>query len=150
MSDLRSLAASAAVAAAIVLLGGCAGPYDFETEAGTGPACQDLVDAAPDAVLDEASTPVDSPRVAAWGSPRITLRCGVTPPESLLPTSRCDDVDGVGWFTEEEDGSSLFTTIGRSPNVSVEVPQDYEPAGAALIDVRDLVMEMTEDVEPCV
>lgn len=148
---MRVLLASATSVLALTVLSACAaGPYDFETVPGSGPACQSLVDAAPDTVLDEASTPVDSPRAAAWGTPRITLRCGVTPPESLLPTSRCDDVDGVGWFTEDEDGTTVFTTIGRSPNVSMEVPQDYEPAGAALIDVRDLVMEMTEDVDPCV
>ena len=150
MSRLRALTASGSVVAALALTGCAAGPYEFETEPGTGPACRALVDAAPDSVLDEASTPVDSPRVAAWGSPRITLRCGVTPPEALLPTSRCDDVDGVGWFTEDEDGTSVFTTIGRVPNVSMEVPQDYEAAGAALIDVRDVVLEMTEDVDPCV
>ncbi|MGJ9423989.1 DUF3515 domain-containing protein [Aeromicrobium sp. CF3.5] len=148
---MRSFLTSAIAVAAIGVLGGCsAGPYDFETEAGTGSSCQALIDAAPDAVLEEASTPVDSPRVAAWGDPRITLRCGVTQPESLLPTSRCDDVDGVGWFTEDEDGAQLFTTIGRNPNVSMEVPSDYEPAGAALIDVGDLVKAMTRDVEPCV
>lgn len=148
---MRVLLAATTSVVALIALSACAGgPYDFETEEGTGPSCRSLVDAAPDTVLDEASTPVDSSRVAAWGAPRITLRCGVTPPDSLLPTSRCDDVDGVGWFTEDEDGTSLFTTIGRSPNVSVEVPKDYEPAGAALIDVRDLVMERTEDVDPCV
>ena len=74
----------------------------------------------------------------------------MTQPESLLPTSRCDDVDGVGWFTEDEDGTRLFTTIGREPNVSMEVPEDYEPAGAALIDVGDVVKAMTRDVDPCV
>ena len=148
---MRTLTAVATALFTLGALSACtAGPYDFATEPGTDASCQALVDAMPDTVLDQGSTPVDSPRAAAWGDPRITLRCGVTQPESLLPTSRCDDVDGVGWFTEDEDGTRLFTTIGREPNVSMEVPEDYEPAGAALIDVGDVVKAMTRDVDPCV
>ena len=141
------------VTAAVVLatVSGCGGGlYDFATEPGTGQPCADLIAAVPDTVLDQTSTPVDSDRVAAWGDPRITLRCGVTTPTALEPTSRCDDVDGVGWFTEDDDSTRLFTTIGREPNVSVEVPAEYEPAGAALIDVGDLVKARTRVVDPCV
>lgn len=127
-----------------------AGPYEFDTEPGTADACSTLVDSLPDQVADLSSDPVDSTRVAAWGDPRVVLRCGVTPPADLRPESRCDDVDGVGWFTEEQDDSTVFTTIGRSPLVSVTVPGDYDPAGAALIDLADAITAGTTVESPCV
>jgi hypothetical protein len=133
------------------LLAGCGGGlYDFPTDPDTSAACRALLDAVPEDVADQESTPVDSERVAAWGDPRIVLRCGVQRPKALEPTSRCDDVDGVGWFTEDRDGGGrLFTTIGRDPDVSVEVPGDYRPAGTALIDLAQAITAGTTVVEPC-
>lgn len=135
-----------------VVLAGCGGGlYDFETDPNTSAACRTVVAALPDAVADQASTPVDSARVAAWGDPRIVLRCGVQEPAALQPTSRCDDVDGIGWFTQgREGGGRLFTTIGRDPDVSVEVPPDYEPAGTALVDLADAIREGSVAADPCV
>ncbi len=134
----------------LVVLSACGGGlYDFPTESGTAAACRELVAAVPQVVAGQDSTPVDSDRVAAWGDPRIVLRCGVTRPDALEPTSRCDEVDGVGWFTENRDGKRLFTTIGRSPAVSVEVPASVEPAGATLIDLADVVKHGTEVTDPC-
>ena len=135
---------------ALVVLSACGGGlYDFPTESGTADACRGLVAAVPSAVAGQDSTPVDSERVAAWGDPRIVLRCGVTRPDALEPTSRCDEVDGVGWFTEDSDGKQLFTTIGRSPAVSVEVPAGIEPAASALIDLADVIGQHTEVTAPC-
>lgn len=136
---------------ACLLVAACgSGLYDFPTEQGTGAICRQIVDAVPEQVAGQDSTPVDSERVAAWGDPRIVLRCGVTRPAALTPTSRCDDVDGIGWFTEERDGGAhVFTTIGRSPAVSVDVPPDIEPAAGALIDLADTVKQHTELTDPC-
>src|SRR5690606_24365892 len=125
------------------------GLYDFPTEPETAAPCQALVNDVPALVAEEESTPVDSERVAAWGDPRIVLRCGVTRPAALEPTSRCDEVDGVGWFTEERDDRQLFTTIGRVPMVSVEVPGHIEPAAMALIDLAGTVKGHTELTAPC-
>ena len=138
--------------ALLLLTAGCGGGlYDFPTDAGTTSSCRSLVEELPRTVLDQTSTPVDSDRVAAWGDPRIVLRCGVTEPEALRPTSRCDDVDGIGWFTQKRDGGGqVFTTIGRDPDVSVEVPGDFRPAGAALIDVADAVKAASRAAKPCV
>lgn len=131
-------------------LAGCGGGlYDFPTVDGTAADCSRLVAAAPDTVAGQPTTPVDSERVAAWGDPRVELRCGVTRPEALQPTSRCDDVDGIGWFTEERDEATLFTTIGRTPAVSVRVPATVEPAAGALIDLADLVRDRTTETDPC-
>lgn len=128
-----------------------AGLYDFPTDPDTSGPCRELLAAAPASVADAPSTPVDSERVAAWGDPRIVLRCGVQEPDALEPTSRCDDVDGVGWFTEErDDGGRLFTTIGRDPDVSVQVPPGYQPAGTALVDLADTIRDRTDAVDPCV
>lgn len=137
---------------AVLVLAGCGGGlYDFATEPGTSTSCRSLVSSLPDVVSDQQSTPVDSPRVAAWGDPRIVLRCGVQPPPELGPTSRCDDVNGVGWFTQKRDGGGrLFTTIGRDPDVSVEVPAAYEPAATALIDVADAIKTGSAATNPCV
>ncbi len=144
--------AGGALTAALLLLSGCGGGlYDFATAPGTSESCRSLVSSLPTTVADQQSTPVDSPRVAAWGDPRIVLRCGVQPPAELEPTSRCDDVDGIGWFTQKRDGGGrLFTTIGRDPDVSVEVPADYQPAGTALIDVADTIRTGSTAVDPCV
>lgn len=143
--------AVSALTAALVLAGCGGGLYDFATDPGTSASCRSLVSSLPDVVADQQSTPVDSQRVAAWGDPRIVLRCGVTPPQELGPTSRCDDVDGVGWFTEKRDGGGrLFTTIGRDPDVSVEVPAEYQPAATALIDVADAIKTGSAATNPCV
>ena len=142
---------SFAFAVAASLLGGCSeGLYDFPTEAGTATVCRQLVDDVPVFVASETQTPVASDRIAAWGDPRIELRCGVTRPKALTPTSSCDEVDGVGWLTEKtDDGGHRFTTIGRTPYVSVKVPANVEPAGAALVDLAKVVSDHTEVTAPC-
>ncbi len=140
-----------AALAVVAVLGACSGGlYDFPTEGGTAATCRTLVGSVPDTVADQVTTPVDSERVAAWGDPRIVLRCGVTRPDALEPTSRCDEVDGIGWFAEDAgDGGHLFTTIGRTPAVSVEVPADVDPPATALLDLADVVRDHTEVTDPC-
>ena len=87
----------------------------------------------------------------AWGDPAIVLRCGVLQPASLKPTSRCDVVNGVGWFSrQDQDHDWIFTTIGRTTNVELLVPSDYTPAADALIDVADAIKDNLAVSEPCV
>lgn len=85
----------------------------------------------------------------AWGDPSIVLRCGVPKPDALTSTSRCDEVDGVGWFAEKQSDGYLFTTIGRRHNASLEVPADYAPASEALADIADTVARHLPVVTPC-
>jgi hypothetical protein len=88
---------------------------------------------------------------AAWGNPAIVLRCGVPTPASLKPTSRCDVVNGVGWFSREDaDHSWVFTTIGRESNVEIQVPADYTPAADALVDVAAAIKGSLKVEQPCV
>ena len=67
------------------------------------------------------------------------LRCGVDKPAGLKPTSACHEINGVGWLAEQQSDGYLFTTIGRKHYVSLEVPDEYEPAADALADVADLI-----------
>ncbi|AXE38600.1 DUF3515 domain-containing protein [Acidipropionibacterium virtanenii] len=81
---------------------------------------------------------------ASWGDPAVTLRCGVPRPAGLTSTSRCDEVDGVGWYSEEFTEIWRFTTIGRSGYVEVTVPAVHSPAADALVDLAAAVSAMPE------
>ena len=87
---------------------------------------------------------------AAWGDPPVTLRCGTTDAEGLVPGVRCDVVDGIGWFEEELDRGYRFTTIGRLTDVEVVVPDSDSPASAALVDLASSVRATVPEVTPCV
>ncbi|WP_288717798.1 DUF3515 domain-containing protein [uncultured Cutibacterium sp.] len=82
--------------------------------------------------------------VATWGDPRIVLRCGVNKPAGLQPTSRCDVINDVGWFSEQIDNGWRFTTIGRMGNVEVTVPTSYVPQADALVDLSAAVKKMPQ------
>lgn len=91
----------------------------------------------------------DSP-VAAWGTPPITLRCGVERPAALQPTSQCYETDGVGWFVEEVADGYLFTTIGRPAYVEVGVPSRYAPEADVLFDLVPAISAHDPVEQPCV
>lgn len=112
--------------------------------------CEAVHAAAPDVVADQEKRPVTDDQALAWGDPAIILRCGIAEPEALEPTSQCHQIGPVGWFAEDRPGSQVFTTIGRDVHISVEVPDDYEPAADALIDLGDVIAEQTTEVRPCV
>ena len=82
--------------------------------------------------------------VAVWGDPRIVLRCGVGKPTALQPTSPCDVVNDVGWFSEQIDDGWRFTTIGRTGNVEVTVPTNYAPQADALVDLSAAIKKMPQ------
>jgi len=109
--------------------------------------CASVIGALPSTV-DDAQLRRRDQLVAAWGDPAIVLRCGVPRPAALLPTSRCDGVNGVGWFTETLGDGYRFTTIGRAAYVEVTVPAHYSPAANALVDLAPAVGRLA-DVTPC-
>ena len=150
MSDRHVLIGGALLA---LLLAGCAGSYDvdeFPTAQGTEVDCQALIADAPRRVADQDRLDVRNPVAAAWGDPEIVLRCGVEKPDALKPTSRCFDVNDVGWLAETTADGYLFTTIGRTFHVSVEVPKSYDPAADALADLATSVKKHDPEKEPCV
>ncbi len=79
---------------------------------------------------------------ASWGDPAITLRCGVPRPQGLTATSRCDEVDAVGWYSEQFTQAWRFTTIGRVGYIEVMVPAVHAPAADALVDLAPAVKKM--------
>lgn len=112
--------------------------------------CTAIHDAAPSQVAGQERREVADDQALAWGDPAIVLRCGIAEPEGLEPTSTCHQIGPLGWFAETLPGGQLFTTIGRDVFVSVEIPDDYEPAADALIDVGDTVAAETAELSPCV
>jgi Protein of unknown function (DUF3515) len=145
------LVAGAVACAAAV--GGC-GASEVEVSAPTqGPrACTALVAQLPRTVAGQQPRAVSPARAlaGAWGDPAIVLRCGVPAPPALGPASSCAVVNHVGWFAEERADGFRFTTIGRSANVQVSVPYEYEPAANALIDLAHAVRSTVPQVDPCV
>ncbi|MFX4270971.1 DUF3515 domain-containing protein [Propionibacteriaceae bacterium Y1685] len=109
-------------------------------DAGGRAICAEVMAALPDRVLDRqrrSTEPADL--TAAWGSPAITLRCGVDQPPGMGPTSECLEVNGVGWYAEAGEGGTLFTTLGRKINIEVGVPSRYSPEATALTDLSAAV-----------
>lgn len=137
----------------LAVLAGCGGTLDvdtYPTVEGTEVDCKALLADVPRTVADRQAREVTDRIAAAWGDPPIVLRCGVEDPESLKPTSQCFDVNGVGWLAETVADGHLFTTIGRAFNVSVEVPDAYDPAADALADVSTAIKKHVPDEQPCV
>jgi uncharacterized protein DUF3515 len=145
-------------------LGGCGGPV------GVDPPQPGATDAAQcRALIARLPTEVESQRrrdvtpsgalAAAWGDPPIVLRCGVATPAALTPTSFCLEVSGVGWLptvdgkeddmTHPPDGTAVFTTIGRSPNVELSVPSAYSPQPEVLPAFANAIRSSTTLVSPC-
>jgi hypothetical protein len=114
--------------------------------------CSRLMAALPARVGDQQRRDVEPADVlaAAWGDPPILLRCGVTKPPGLTPFSRCDSVNGVGWFTRRTSAGYEFTTIGRQAHVQVGVPAVYVPAANALVDLASALKRTVPVVAPCV
>jgi Protein of unknown function (DUF3515) len=100
-------------------------------------ACESLSRRLPAVVQGQRRRRTDpsSSLTAAWGSPAITLRCGVSRPGHLAATSELTTVDGVDWFAEPVPGGYRFTTTGRTAYVEVSVPNAYQPEVAALTDL---------------
>lgn len=150
----RAAAMAAAMAAAASLLGGCSTGHDLAQPTPGEPLashCATVMATLPETLGGQSRVGVDR-LVATWGDPAISVRCGVEKPAALEPTSRCDVINGVGWFAEEP-GSPLrgawrFTTIGRAGFIEVVVPERYEPAGDVLNELTTAVKKLPE-TKPC-
>jgi uncharacterized protein DUF3515 len=139
---------SLAIAASALLLAALTGCADDDSAPdlaaapkGGSPACADVVDRAPQKVLDlERSTP-QAVGVAAWGTPPIVLQCGIDVDDR--PTSDpCVSVDGVDWILDNpdaEDQPATLVTYGRDPAVRVTVPGDRQQALGALAELAPAV-----------
>ncbi len=138
---------------ALLLLAGCSSGLvvdTYPTEPDTEADCKALYADGAQQVVGQKQVLVKGGKATAWGDPAIILRCGVEAPPELLPTSRCDMVADVGWFTQQTADGYLFTTIGRQFFVSVEVPAAYDPAAEALVDIAPSVLKHDPVVKECV
>lgn len=105
-------------------------------------ACRTLVSALPSTV-DGAGETARSEFAMAWGGPPIELRCGVAAPDSFEPSSEMLVVDEVSWFAEKQDDGYLFTAMGRTPLVSVQVPDTHQPEVNPLVDLAPVMKQQT-------
>ena len=113
--------------------------------------CANIVADVPEQVMDQPRRRTE-PGIAsaAWGSPPITLRCGVPQPADLARDSECVEVNNVGWFAEPGSGGTIFTTIGRDVFVEVGVPADYAPEAGALTFFSEPIEAHNPARQPCV
>ncbi|HVN13670.1 MAG TPA: DUF3515 family protein [Kineosporiaceae bacterium] len=114
------------------------------------PACTRALAAAPPAVLGRGRTRLDVRGAAAWGDPRIVLRCGLP---ALAPTTeQCLTVDGVDWVIADPDADPVvFTAYGREPTAELSVPTAYgrSAASGALVDVVAVARALPSNGRTC-
>ena len=119
-------------------------------------ACDRLVGALP-GLLDGMERRKVEPRDAygaAWGEPPAVLTCGVPEPAGFDEYSSCQITNGVAWFIPDEQitGSPediVMTTVGRSVNVEVRLPEEHFPPANAMVDLADAIKNTTDETEPC-
>jgi len=100
-------------------------------------ACASMAEGLPSLLLDQRriDTDPESPLTAAWGSPAITLACGVPSPAGLGPTSQLVTVEGIDWFAEQLTAGYRFTSVGLLAYVRVDVPDAYSPEADPLVEL---------------
>ncbi|HWC34799.1 MAG TPA: DUF3515 family protein [Mycobacteriales bacterium] len=91
--------------------------------------CDHLSNPLPDRLggLRARRTTPASPLTFAWGSPAITLTCGVPKPVGYsASSSQVLEVDGVRWYQQVEPAAVVWTAIRPGP----------EPAGSIYVTLR--------------
>ncbi len=144
-------------------LTGCSGtdpvPVDSPSlSASAQRACRDFLDAAPATLAGQErreTSPAGAPG-AAWGDPAIVVTCGGPLPTAYDRFAECTEADGVGWFVpdaERLDPTSdvVWTAVGYRPLVSIHLPADYRPEGAAAVitQLAGPVRQSLRLVRPC-
>ena len=143
------LALCVAVAAA---LGACTPTINVPAGSDAGnPLCAKTVLITPVEVGGLPKVKASSQATAAWGEPgaAITLRCGVEQPavgigncqEIVVPIGGVDT--SFDWITSSDENGWTFTTYGRDPAVTVQVPSSVEGQPTApLVDLANAVNEI--------
>ena len=142
----------------LLLVAGCgSGTVDIDAPKLSGAdaaVCRSLVDALPSRVADQARRTSDAGGGygAAWGDPAIVLTCGVPTPKGLDPFSPCTVADGVGWYIPESQRTNEpvdMTTVGRAVDVRVQIPADYFPPAATMVDLAPALKKTVRELKPC-
>ncbi len=110
-------------------------------DAATTSACAALLAALPaeiDPGVERRAVTGAPDRAAAFGDPAVVLRCGVPEPERVTEAVQINRVD---WSVRDSGAGYEWTTVGRGPAVSVELPDVYEQRGFA-----ELIVPLTGPV----
>jgi Protein of unknown function (DUF3515) len=138
-----------ALVVAVLALGACSSdPVPVsDPPADQRPACAALVTSLPTS-LDGDEDTGRTEYAAAWGDPRMVLKCGVEIPSEYQKTSEMIVVEDVAWFGQEQADGYTFTAVGRTPLVSVYVPDRHQPEVNPLVDLAGPMREQTEVTGP--
>lgn len=138
-----------ALVLAALLLAGCSNAEipSSQPPAADEQACRSLVESLP-LSLDDHENTGRSEYAAAWGDPRIVLKCGVPAPSAYEKTSEMVVINEVAWFGEEQPNGYIFTAVGRGPLVEVTVPDTHAPEVNPLVDLADVMKQQTEVTGP--
>jgi hypothetical protein len=80
---------------------------------------------------------------AAFGPAPALLTCGATgAAASYRPDALLSEVDGVGWFVENADGTARYSTPTRTPQVVLTLPDDVQ-AFEVLVTLAPVVLAHT-------
>lgn len=136
-----SVARCVALLGMVIVVAGCgSGPVEVRAprpDARAAQACRQLLDRLPRTLEGQQRRETDpaSRLVAAWGSPPIVVRCGVSEPPRLRPASRLAVVNGVAWFPEPDRSPRRFTAVNRPARIELRLPDEYGPAAGVLVDL---------------
>ena len=146
-----SIALGAMLAASACTAGVEVPPTTNTPDATARAACSQVMTALPTRVAGLSAHINESGRAAQWGNDEdsVLLNCGVAKPAGLTPGSRCDVINGVGWWAEKFEGGYRFTTIGRAAYVQVIVPSVHAPE-ADVINELSAAVAKDPVVTPCV
>ena len=136
---------------AVACLAACSGgPVEIDSPDLGGreaQACQAFLDDLPATVGGEAPAESSGKYGAAFGDPPIVVVCGVDRPDHLM--TNCTSVDGVDWYVEEGDDLIEATTVGRTPNVKIEVPAEYDMSATTQIDLAQPIKKHLPAAHGC-
>ena len=121
-----------------LLLAGCASSAPelpvVDVAPGTAaPGCAALIAALPASLgekIPARRVRPSSGSTAAWGSPPITLRCGV--PRGSIRDDRYV-FDSVAWLVHDDGATHRWTTADRRVPVEVVIPDAYDAQAELLI-----------------
>ena len=102
-------------------------------------ACRSLTTALPATLradLPRRETRPASGTTAAWGSPAITLRCGVPTGSPLDEPYAFNDVH---WAMHDIGAGRRWTTTDRRVNIAIEVPDRYDSQAELLAGLAALI-----------
>lgn len=147
-------AAGAVAGTVLVLAAGCTGgavrvPVP-EPDEETAALCEAMAERLPETLYDQqrVATDPDSPLVAAWGDPVISLRCGVERPGAYRPDAELTVVDGVAWLPEPQDEPTMYTSMAREAYVEVSVPASYGAPAQGLVAISEAISAEIPELPP--